>query len=149
MTSVVLSVVFTFIVMKLNLTTGVIPSLNVAAGLQENTVIQKHVLFAFSGIAFSSGTASYLLAMSDVIASRTDSGNSPINIKRLNLGWIIGFLFVVSFIGLFSIMPLRKMMILKYKLTYPSGTATWLTSYQRTSVQRREISKVSYTSALD
>ncbi|GAA0166538.1 transporter [Lithospermum erythrorhizon] len=148
MTSVVLSVVFTFIVMKLNLTTGVIPSLNVAAGLlgfailkfytkmisklgllkqpftrQENTVIQTCVV-ASSGIAFSSGTASYLLAMSDVIASRTDSGNSPINIKRLNLGWIIGFLFVVSFIGLFSIMPLRKMMILKYKLTYPSGTAT-------------------------
>lgn len=76
--SFVLSIVFNFIVCKLNLTTGVIPSLNVAAGLlgfamlkawtavlqklgileqpftrQENTVIQTCVV-ASSGIAFSS-----------------------------------------------------------------------------------------------
>jgi len=75
--SIVLSVMFTFIVMKLNLTTGIIPSLNVSAGLlgfffvktwtkllekagwlnqpftrQENTVIQTCVVAA-SGIAFS------------------------------------------------------------------------------------------------
>lgn len=73
----VLGVLFTFIVMKLNLTTGIIPSLNVSAGLlgfffvktwtkfleksgmlnqpftrQENTVIQTCVV-ATSGIAFS------------------------------------------------------------------------------------------------
>jgi len=77
-TSFVLSVVFNFIVCKLNFTTGIIPSLNVAAGLlgfaliksyttilsncgllgepftrQENTVIQTFVVAA-SGIAFSS-----------------------------------------------------------------------------------------------
>lgn len=77
-TSLLLSIVFNFIVCKLNLTTGVIPSLNVAAGLlgfaivkawtsllekfgvlkqpftrQENTVIQTCVV-ASSGIAFSS-----------------------------------------------------------------------------------------------
>ncbi|XP_049405523.1 probable metal-nicotianamine transporter YSL7 [Solanum stenotomum] len=82
-TGFVLSVVFNFIVCKLNHTTGVIPSHNVAAGLlgfagikswtaltqkfgmlkqpftrQENTVIQTCVV-ASSGIAFSSGTASY------------------------------------------------------------------------------------------
>ncbi|MED6151437.1 putative metal-nicotianamine transporter ysl5, partial [Stylosanthes scabra] len=75
--SAVLSFAFTFIVMKLNLTTGIIPSLNVSAGLlgfffvktwtkvlsqsgflktpftrQENTVIQTCVVAA-SGIAFS------------------------------------------------------------------------------------------------
>lgn len=77
-TSFVLSIVFIFIVCKLNFTTGIIPSLNVAAGLlgfaaikaytallnncgllkqpftrQENTVIQTFVV-ASSGIAFSS-----------------------------------------------------------------------------------------------
>lgn len=77
-TSLVLSVVFNFIVCKLNLTTGVIPSFNVSAGLlgyalvktyttflekfgmlkhpftrQENTVIQTCIV-ASSGIAFSS-----------------------------------------------------------------------------------------------
>jgi hypothetical protein len=75
--SLLLSVLFSFIVMKLNLTTGIIPSLNVSAGLlgfffvktwtkllsksgfltqpftrQENTVIQTCVVAA-SGIAFS------------------------------------------------------------------------------------------------
>ncbi|KAH9707175.1 putative metal-nicotianamine transporter YSL7 [Citrus sinensis] len=147
-TSLLLSIVFNFIVCKLNLTTGVIPSLNVAAGLlgfaivkawtsllekfgvlkqpftrQENTVIQTCVV-ASSGIAFSSGTASYLLGMSTRVAALADSGNTPANVKQLSLGWMFGFLFAVSFVGLFSIVPLRKMMILKYKLTYPSGTAT-------------------------
>ncbi|KZV57877.1 hypothetical protein F511_03446 [Dorcoceras hygrometricum] len=147
-TSLLLSIVFNVIVLKLNLTTGVIPSLNVAAGLlgfamikswtvlvekcgllkqpftrQENTVIQTCVV-ASSGIAFSSGTGSYLLGMSPKIAALADAGNTPNNVKPLSLGWIMAFLFVVSFVGLFSIVPLRKVMILRYKLTYPSGTAT-------------------------
>ncbi|RRT53236.1 hypothetical protein BHM03_00000858 [Ensete ventricosum] len=75
--SFLLSVMFSVIVMKLNLTTGIIPSLNVAAGLlgfffvrlwtkalehvgllrtpftrQENTVIQTSVVAAY-GLAFS------------------------------------------------------------------------------------------------
>ncbi|XP_022855286.1 probable metal-nicotianamine transporter YSL7 [Olea europaea var. sylvestris] len=62
--------------------------------------------------------------MSAKIAAQADAGNTPMNVKKLSLGWIIGFLFTVSFVGLFSIVPLRKMMILKYTLTYPSGTAT-------------------------
>ncbi|RDX66564.1 putative metal-nicotianamine transporter YSL7, partial [Mucuna pruriens] len=77
LTSFVLSFIFIFIVCKLNFTTGIIPSLNVAAGLlgfaviksyttllnkigllkhpftrQENTVIQTFIV-ASSGIAFS------------------------------------------------------------------------------------------------
>ncbi|KAJ1427644.1 Oligopeptide transporter, OPT superfamily [Sesbania bispinosa] len=149
-TSFVLSLMFGFIVCKLNFTTGIIPSLNVAAGLlgfaviksytvlldkcgllkqpftrQENTVIQTCIV-ASSGIAFSSGTGSYLLGMSPYIASQVSGGNTPINTKSLSLGWMFGFLFAVSFVGLFSIVPLRKLMILKYKLTYPSGTATAL-----------------------
>jgi uncharacterized oligopeptide transporter (OPT) family protein len=72
--SLFLSVVFSLIVMKLSLTTGIIPSLNVSAGLlgffflrawtalvnnpsrpftrQENTVVQTCVVAAY-GIAFS------------------------------------------------------------------------------------------------
>ncbi|KAH0716721.1 hypothetical protein KY290_012989 [Solanum tuberosum] len=147
-TGLILRVVFNFIVCKLNLTTGVIPSLNVAAGLlgfagirtwtavidkfgmlkqpftrQENTVIQTCVV-ASSGIAFSSGTASYMLGMSPYIASQADAGNTPNNTKKLSITWMLPYLFVVSFAGLFSIVALRKMMIMKYKLTYPSGTAT-------------------------
>ncbi|GMP26814.1 hypothetical protein CsSME_00003097 [Camellia sinensis var. sinensis] len=143
-----LSVMFTFIVMKLNLTTGIIPSLNVSAGLlgfffvktwtkfleksgllrqpftrQENTVIQTCVVAA-SGIAFSGGFGSYLFGMSEKIAKQSTEADDARNIKNPAVGWMIGFLFIVSFLGLFSVVPLRKIMILDFKLIYPSGTAT-------------------------
>ncbi|KAJ8465987.1 hypothetical protein OPV22_028539 [Ensete ventricosum] len=130
------------------LTTGIVPSLNVSAGLlgfffvrtwtaalgrvgllrspftrQENTVIQTCVVAA-SGIAYSGGFGSYLFAMSETIAKQSTVANDSLNIKNPRLGWMIGFLFVVSFLGLFSLVPLRKIMIIDYKLTYPSGTAT-------------------------
>ncbi|KAL5721456.1 putative metal-nicotianamine transporter ysl7 [Ranunculus cassubicifolius] len=146
--SVILGVIFSFIVMRLNVSTGIIPSLNVAAGLlgfalikgwvwiatkvgyecqpftrQENTVIQTCVV-ATSGIAFSSGFASYILGMTANVAAQADSGNTAINTKTLELSWMIPFTLLVSFVGLFSIVPLRKIMVVDYKLTYPSGTAT-------------------------
>lgn len=146
--SFVLSILFTFIVMKLNLTTGIIPSLNVSAGLlgfffvktwtkflekfgmlrqpftrQENTVIQTCVV-ASSGIAFSGGFGSYLFGMSDVVAKQSSETTNAHDIKNPALGWMLGFIFVVSFLGLFSVVPLRKIMIIDFKLIYPSGTAT-------------------------
>ncbi|XP_039018676.1 probable metal-nicotianamine transporter YSL5 isoform X2 [Hibiscus syriacus] len=67
------------------------------------------------------GFGSYLFGMSERIAKQSgDNGG----FKNPSLGWIIGFLFVVSFLGLFSVVPLRKIMIIDFKLTYPSGTAT-------------------------
>uniref|UniRef100_A0A9I9CTR1 Metal-nicotianamine transporter YSL7 n=1 Tax=Cucumis melo TaxID=3656 RepID=A0A9I9CTR1_CUCME len=141
-----LSVLFTFIVMKLNLTTGIIPSLNVSAGFlgfffvetwtkllkksgllkqpftrQENTVIQTCVV-ASSGIAFSGGFGSYLLAMSQRINKLSEAKGN--DFKNLSLGWIIGFLFIVSFLGPLLVLHLPKIMIIDFKLTYPSGTAT-------------------------
>ncbi|KAG8373554.1 hypothetical protein BUALT_Bualt11G0036600 [Buddleja alternifolia] len=132
--SFVLCILFTFIVMKLNLTTGIIPSLNVSAGLlgfffvkiwtaflencgllkqpftrQENTVIQTCVVAA-SGIAFSGGFGSYLFGMSEVVARQSTEANDAQNVKDPTLAWMIGFLFVI--------------MIVDFKLTYPSGTAT-------------------------
>ncbi|KAK2386476.1 putative metal-nicotianamine transporter YSL7 [Trifolium repens] len=146
--SLLLSVLFSFIVMKLNLTTGIIPSLNVSAGLlgfffvktwtkllsksgfltqpftrQENTVIQTCVVAA-SGIAFSGGFGSYLFAMSPTVAKQLPEEAGAMNVKSPGLGWMIAFLFVVSFLGLFSVVPLRKIMIVDFRLTYPSGTAT-------------------------
>jgi len=51
---------------------------------------------------------SYLLGMSPYIGAQLNGGNTPINTKGLSLGWMFAFLFVVSFVGLFSIVPLRK-----------------------------------------
>ncbi|WVY93094.1 hypothetical protein V8G54_032182 [Vigna mungo] len=146
--SLLLAVLFTFIVMKLNLTTGIIPSLNISAGLlgffflkmwttllakigmltqpftrQENTVIQTCVV-ASAGIAFSGGFGSYIFAMSSEVANQSPEANGPQDIKNPSLGWMIGFISIVSFLGLFSVVPLRKIMIVDFRLTYPSGTAT-------------------------
>ncbi|PKU82024.1 probable metal-nicotianamine transporter YSL8 [Dendrobium catenatum] len=146
--SFIVGIFLCFIVMKLNLTTGIIPSLNVSAGLlgfflvktwtkvldkfgflkkpftrQENTVIQTCVV-ACSGIAFSGGFGSYILGMSKQVSAEFIEANDDLNTKDPHLGWMILFLFTVSFVGLFSVVPLRKIMILGHKLTYPSGTAT-------------------------
>ncbi|CAN6250642.1 unnamed protein product [Urochloa humidicola] len=147
--SALLGAMFSVIVMKLNLTTGIIPSLNVSAGLlgfflltswtkllakagfasvrpftrQENTVVQTCVV-ACSGIAFSGGFGSYMFGMSERISEQSGETFDEHNIKNPSLGWMIGFLFIVSFLGLFSVVPLRKIMIIDYKLIYPSGTAT-------------------------
>ncbi|KAL8139960.1 hypothetical protein V2J09_005981 [Rumex salicifolius] len=149
--SALLGTLFCVITHKLNLTVGIIPSLNVAAGLlgfffvkswtgflsklgfsvkpftrQENTVIQTCVVACY-GLAFSGGFGSYLLAMDDRtyrLIGTDYPGNRTEDTKNPGLWWMIGFLFVVSFLGLFSLVPLRKVMVMDYKLTYPSGTAT-------------------------
>ncbi|CAM0904888.1 unnamed protein product [Alopecurus aequalis] len=50
--------------------------------------------------------------------------NRAVDVKNPSLSWMIGLMFVVSFLGLFSLVALRKVMVIDYKLTYPSGTAT-------------------------
>ncbi|KAJ7976650.1 Oligopeptide transporter [Quillaja saponaria] len=149
--SAVLGTLFCIITHKLNLTVGIIPSLNVAAGLlgfffvktwtgflsklglftkpftrQENTVIQTCVVACY-GLAFSGGFGSSLIAMDErtyQLIGTDYPGNRAEDVKKPGLGWMIGFMFVVSFLGLFSLVPLRKVMVMDYKLTYPSGTAT-------------------------
>lgn len=153
MASLVIGVVYSIIVMKLNLTTGLVPNLNVSAALlafifiqtwtkllhkanfvsvpftrQENTIIQTCAVACYS-IAVGGGFGSYLLGLNKRTyeqAGLDTDGNTPGSYKELGLDWMIGFLFVVSFVGLLALVPLRKIMIIDYKLTYPSGTATAL-----------------------
>ncbi|KAL6909680.1 hypothetical protein ACP4OV_001339 [Aristida adscensionis] len=148
--SAVLGVLFCLITHKLNLTVGITPSLNVAAGLlgyflvrtwtaaleklgvvstpftkQENTVILTCVVACY-GLAATAGGAA-MLAMNQKtyeLIGPDYPGNRPEDVKNPGLGWMICFMFVVSFLGLFSLLALRKVMVIDYKLTYPSGTAT-------------------------
>ncbi|KHN28282.1 Putative metal-nicotianamine transporter YSL6 [Glycine soja] len=93
---------------------------------QENTVIQTCVVACY-GLAFSGGFGSSLIAMDQrtyELIGPDYPGNRAEDVKNPGLGWMMGFMFVVSFLGLFSLVPLRKVMVLDYKLTYPSGTAT-------------------------
>ncbi|GAY64790.1 hypothetical protein CUMW_236200 [Citrus unshiu] len=149
--SILLGIVYSVIVMKLNLTTGLVPQLNVSAALlafliirswtkvlqragyvtrpftkQENTMIQTCAVACYS-IAVGGGFGSYLLGLSRKIyelSGEDTEGNSRRAIKEPGLGWMIGYLFVVCFVGLFVLIPLRKIVIVDLKLTYPSGLAT-------------------------
>ncbi|KAK3141917.1 hypothetical protein QOZ80_4BG0339870 [Eleusine coracana subsp. coracana] len=148
--SLAVGTMYCIIVMKLNLTTGLVPTLNVSSALiafailrcwtqvlarlgistrpftrQENTVVQTCAVACYS-IAVGGGFSSYLLALNkktyELVGEGTE-GNSPGSYKEPGV-WIIGFLLVVSFVGIFSLIPLRKVMIIDNKLPYPSGTAT-------------------------
>ncbi|KAL7165663.1 hypothetical protein ACSBR2_041359 [Camellia fascicularis] len=149
--SIVIGCVYSVIAMKLNLTTGLTPHLNISAALlafifmrawtkllgkagivstpftrQENTMIQTCSVACYT-IAVGGGFGSYLLALNKKTYEQTGVntvGNSPGSYKEPGFGWMRGFLFVVCFIGLFVLIPLRKILIVDYKLTFPSGMAT-------------------------
>lgn len=57
------------------------------------------------------GFGSYLLGLNKKTyeqAGIDTDGNSPGSYKELGLDWMIGFLFVVSFVGLLALVPLRR-----------------------------------------
>lgn len=59
----------------------------------------------------SGGFGSYLLGLSKKIyelSGEDTQGNSGRAIKEPGLGWMTGYLFVVCFVGLFVLIPLRK-----------------------------------------
>lgn len=150
--SLIIGIIYSVIVMKLNLTTGLVPNLNVSAALlafvflrswtklltkagivtkpftkQENTVVQTCAVACYS-IAVGGGFGSYLLGLNRITyeqsgGTHTD-GNYPEGTKEPGIGWMTAFLFFTCFVGLLALVPLRKIMIIDYKLTYPSGTAT-------------------------
>ncbi|KAL5221983.1 hypothetical protein ABZP36_026696 [Zizania latifolia] len=142
--------ILSVIVMKLVLTTGLVPTLNVSAALlgflalrgwtralerlgfaprrftrQENTVVQTCAVACYT-IASAGGFGSTLLGMNKKTAEL--AGNSPGNVagsyKEPAVGWMAGFLLAICFAGNLSLIPLRKALVVDYKLTYPSGTAT-------------------------
>ncbi|CAI0452616.1 unnamed protein product [Linum tenue] len=149
--SVAIGFIYVVIVMKLILTTGIVPTLNVSAALlafvfvttwtkllkkagfvttpftrQENTLIQTCAVACYS-MDFGGGFGSYLLGLNRKtyeLSGVDSAGNNPRSVKEPGIGWMIGFLFVSSFAGLLALVPLRKIMIIDYKLSYPSGTAT-------------------------
>ncbi|XP_011043727.1 PREDICTED: metal-nicotianamine transporter YSL3-like isoform X2 [Populus euphratica] len=139
--SIAIGIIYSVIVMKLNLTTGLLAfvflrtwtKLLSKAGIvttpftrQENTIVQTCAVACYS-IAVGGGFGSYLLGLNRKTyeqAGVDTEGNTPGSTKEPGIGWMTGFLFVSSFVGLLALVPLRKIMIIDYKLSYPSGTAT-------------------------
>ncbi|KVH44674.1 metal-nicotianamine transporter YSL3-like isoform X1 [Cynara cardunculus var. scolymus] len=146
--SIILGSIYTVIAMKLNLTTGMTPNLNVSAALlgfvymktwtkilqksgistvpftrHENTMIQTCSVASYT-IAIGGGFGSYLLALNKKTYEMAGGANSPGTYKELRIGWMTGYSFLICFAGLFVLIPLRKILIVDYKLIFPSGMAT-------------------------
>ena len=67
------------------------------------------------------GFASYLLGMNRKtyeLSGINTEGNSSYSVKEPGLGWMTGFLFVVCFVGLFVLIPLRKVRFLSRRLYF-------------------------------
>ncbi|KAL5071256.1 hypothetical protein RYX36_022143 [Vicia faba] len=150
-TSIFIGIIYSVIVMKLNLTTGLVPNLNVSIALlgfvfiklwtkilekanivstpftrQENTIIQTCAVACYSA-SYGGGFGSYLLGLNRKTYERVGGTSTPGNTsdtKEPGIGWMTGFLFVTYFVGLTVLIPFRKMMIIDAKLPYPTGTAT-------------------------
>lgn len=57
------------------------------------------------------GFASYLLGLNRKtyeLSGVNNEGNSPSAVKEPGFGWMSGYLFLVCFVGLFVLVPLRK-----------------------------------------
>ncbi|RZC69614.1 hypothetical protein C5167_033965 [Papaver somniferum] len=149
--SFVIGSLYSIVIMKLNLTTGITPNLNVYAALvafmvilswtkllnkfgisstpftpQENAIIQNCSVACYS-ISLGGGFGSYLLGLNKKtyeLAGVDTEGNTPGSYIEPGIGWMTGFLFATCFVGLLALVHLRKIMIVDYKLTYPSGTAS-------------------------
>ncbi|KAL9369546.1 hypothetical protein Peur_040745 [Populus x canadensis] len=149
--SILIGAIYSVIVMKLNLTTGLAPNFNVSAALlafvfvrswtkmlrragfvvkpftrQENTMIQTCAVACYS-LAHGGGFASYLLGLNRKtyeLSGVHTAGNPSTSIKEPGFGWMCGYLFLVCFVGLFVLIPLRKILIVDMNLTFPSGMAT-------------------------
>ncbi|KAG8064316.1 hypothetical protein GUJ93_ZPchr0004g39261 [Zizania palustris] len=74
-------------------------------------------------------SASYIFAMdwkTYELIGPDYPGNRAQDVRNPSLGWMISFMFLIALIGPFSIVMLRKVMVLDYKLAFPGGTATAL-----------------------
>ncbi|GBG33106.1 Metal-nicotianamine transporter YSL2 [Hondaea fermentalgiana] len=146
---IVVGFAMTIISLKLSLTTGVIPSLNICAGLlgfigirtgtrvlgrwlsdkyeftkQENTVVQTLAVAQYS-TAFILGFGSYYIAMDKNSWIATGSIESQASqVAEITYGNTIPFALLICFTGIFTLNALRKNFVVDLNLTYPSGTAT-------------------------
>ncbi|MEW5304363.1 MAG: hypothetical protein WDW36_006976 [Sanguina aurantia] len=151
---VVLAFLFTVVSFKLVLGPGVIPSLNIAAGLlgfcglrtwraaasamglhspegtaQETNVVQTFITASIS-VAYTGGFGMYLAGLDrqtyENIGGSSTPGNRIEDVYEPELIRTIPYLMVTSVVGVFMLVFLRKLLIIDYGLQYPSGTATGL-----------------------
>ncbi|CAO2205011.1 unnamed protein product [Urochloa humidicola] len=145
--SVVLGTVLSFMMMRLGYTTGLVPSFNMSASLvsffvisswtrlmrrcgvpspaftrQENVVVQTCVI-ACATLSFYGGFMTSFPAMTEAVAKSGGGSGKGGDVYALSTAQLIAYSFLTGFSSLLVTLPLTKVMILDYKLLYPSGSA--------------------------
>ncbi|TVT99847.1 hypothetical protein EJB05_54756 [Eragrostis curvula] len=143
--SMAVAPLFTLISMRLGLTAGIVPSFAMSASLvsffaigswarllgrcgvatqpftrQENIVVQT-CISACTTLSVYGGFTSFLPAMTETVAKSI--GETGAENDALHPWKVMTFLFLTSFSSLFCNLPLTKIMIVDYKLMYPTGSA--------------------------
>lgn len=81
---------------------------NVTVSLPSSLCEKRCAKLCTNPFWLTGGFGTYLFGMSETIAKQATEADNPQNVKNPHIGWMIGFLFLVSFIGLFALVPLRK-----------------------------------------
>ncbi|KAF0924780.1 hypothetical protein E2562_014888 [Oryza meyeriana var. granulata] len=144
--SVVLGIVFCFVGMRIQLTTGLVPALNMPASVlcffllkslvrllqkggfavlpftrQENMFLLTCVITCLN-LALTSGFATNIIGMTSTVArSLADDPDPRDIIDHVPIGKWIVYLFLIGMTGVLSTVPFNQVMIIDYKLVFPTG----------------------------
>ncbi|CAL4952627.1 unnamed protein product [Urochloa decumbens] len=123
--SVVLGTVLSFMMMRLGYTTGLVPSFNMSASLVSFFVISSWTrLLRRLGVPTPAFTRQENVVVQTCAVAKSGGGSGKGNdVYTLSTAKLIAYSFLTGFSSLFITLPLTKVMILDYKLLYPSGSA--------------------------
>ncbi|KAL6864827.1 hypothetical protein ACP4OV_015978 [Aristida adscensionis] len=142
-----LAIIFCLMTLRIHMTTGMVGALNMPANVlsffflkslvnllrrygiavapftrQENVFLQTCVITCVN-IALSGGLATYIISMSSAVAKSLSDNPDPRDIvDDIPIGDYMLYLFITGLVGIVSVLPLMEVMIVNYRLLFPSGT---------------------------
>uniref|UniRef100_A0A0D9ZW96 Uncharacterized protein n=1 Tax=Oryza glumipatula TaxID=40148 RepID=A0A0D9ZW96_9ORYZ len=145
--AVVLSVVICFVGMRIQMTAGIVPALNMPASIlsffllkwlirllqscgfpmlpftrQENMFLLTCIITCLN-LALTSGFATNIIGMTSTVArSLADDPDPRDTMDHVPIGKWIVYLFLVGMTGVLINVPFNQVMIIDYKLLFPTGT---------------------------
>ncbi|BAF16945.1 hypothetical protein OsI_19186 [Oryza sativa Indica Group] len=145
--AVVLSVVICFVGMRIQMTAGIVPALNMPASIlsffllkwlirllqscgfpmlpftrQENMFLLTCIITCLN-LALTSGFATNIIGMTSTVARSLADDPDPRDIMdHVPIGKWIVYLFLVGMTGVLINVPFNQVMIIDYKLLFPTGT---------------------------
>uniref|UniRef100_A0A0D9WED8 Uncharacterized protein n=1 Tax=Leersia perrieri TaxID=77586 RepID=A0A0D9WED8_9ORYZ len=145
--SVVLSIVFCFVGMKIQMSAGIVPALNMPASIlsffllkwlirllqrcgfamlpftrQENMFLLTCVITCLN-LSLTSGFATNIIAMTSIVARTLGDDPDPRDIMdHVPIGKWMVYLFLIGMTGVLSTVPFNQVMVIDYKLLFPTGT---------------------------